>query len=308
MTTDPLAHGARNQDWNQNRNQDGNKDWEARWRRLGDKSFLKQSQVNSPEKWQDFYDRVSDIWEKLAGIDLTGARKMAAVLASHGIVHPKDAVLEIGCGPGNLSMALAGQGCRVTAMDNSRGMIRVLKEKIRAKGVSGIQPLTADWHSLDPAPDHDLAVAAFFPEAFSPRGILRMEQLARNACVLVLGSGVPAFPLHRQIWESVMDAPYPAPGDHLTCARNFLKQTGRFPEVYHVSLPAVLDIECHRVREYFKAYFGMFGCSGSRTDKIIDQVLGLYTEQGRISLEGQAGAALVCWPVPRAAAGCRSKG
>ncbi|WDP89238.1 MAG: methyltransferase domain-containing protein [Desulfobacter sp.] len=283
-----------------------NADWGVRWKAFERKSFLKQSQVESPEKWQQFYDKVSDLWEHMAGINLACAREMAAVLALHGLCQEQDAILEIGCGPGNLSIALAGQGGRVTAMDNSRGMIRLLEDKIQTRGISGIKPLVADWNSLDSTPEHDLIVAAFFPEACSPQGILRLEKLAKRACVLVLGNGVAAFPFYRQIWTKVMDIPLPASTNHLTCARNFLKQTGRSPQVYDLSLPAVLDIEFHRAREYFRSYFGMFGCSGPHMDKTIDDVLSPYVEKHHICLKGEFGAAMVCWHPPNGSPNHRS--
>jgi len=173
-----------------------------------------------------------------------------------------------------------------------------LNDKIKTTGVPGITPLAADWNTLDAARHHDLAIAAFFPEACCPRGISRMERLAKHHCVLVLGHGRPAFPFHRQIWKKVMDLPCPPAGDHLTCARNFLAQTGRAPEVYTLDLPAVLDVACHRAREYYRAYFGMFGCSRPLLDKTIDQVLAPHVKNGHICLKGQFGAAMVCWPVP----------
>ncbi len=276
----------------------GDADWCARWKDLGNNSFLKQSQAVHPEKWQVFYDRVSDVWERMAGISPASGKEMARVLAGQGLLGSENFILELGCGPGNFSMALAGYGCRVTAIDLSPGMIRVLENKIQTSGISGIQPLVADWNTLDPTPNHDLVVAAFFPEACNPHGICRMEKLAKQFCVLVLGNGTSAFPLYRQIWTQVMDAPCPISGDHLDCAVKFLRQTGRHPDIHTLVCPAVLDVHFSQAREYFRAYFGMFGCSGSLPDQVIDDVLNSHVKNDRILLEGQSSASMVCWPVP----------
>lgn len=273
-------------------------DWGRRWEELGKTSFLKKTQKDHPEKWHNFYDQVCDLWEQMAGISLLAANAMAGTLTDQGFAPSGSSVLEIGCGPGNLSMALAAWGYRVTAMDQSLGMIQVLKDKIRTTGMPGIASLAADWNTLDAARNHDLVIAAFFPEACCPQGVFRMERLAKHACVLVLGNGVPAFPFYRQIWKKVMNVPCPAGGDHLTCAQNFLEQAGRSPRVHTLELPAVLDMDFHRVRAYFRAYFGMFGCPRLFLNKAIDQVLEPHVKNGHICLGGQSGAAMVCWAVP----------
>ncbi|WP_320041617.1 class I SAM-dependent methyltransferase [uncultured Desulfobacter sp.] len=273
-------------------------DWGRRWEDFGKRSFLKQTQQDHPEKWRDFYDRVAGLWEQMAGLSFGAAKVMAGTLADQGFAPAGNSVLEIGCGPGNLSLALAAYGCRVTAMDQSLGMIRVLKDKIRATGSSNVVPLAADWSTLDAVRNHDLAIAAFFPEACCPQGVSRMEKLAKHACVLVVGNGSPAFPFHRQIWKKVMDAPCPVAGDHLTCAQNFLEQTGRAPIVLSLDLPVVLDVSFLRAREYFTAYFSMFRCPLALLNKTIDQVLAPHAKNGHIYFEGQFAVVMVCWDVP----------
>nr|WP_320189695.1 methyltransferase domain-containing protein [uncultured Desulfobacter sp.] len=274
-------------------------DWGRRWEDFGKRSFLKQTQQDYPEKWRDFYDQVAGLWGQMAGLSLGAAKVMAETLVEQDFAPVGSSVLEIGCGPGNLSLALAAYGCRVTAMDQSLGMIRVLKDKIKATDSSGVVPLAADWNTLDAARNHDLVIAAFFPEAFCPQGITCMEKLAKHACVLVVGNGAPAFPFHRQIWTQVMDAPCPVAGDHLTFAQNFLEQTGRAPMVLSLDLPAVLDVSFLRAREYFTDYFTMFGCPLPLLNKTIDRVLEPHVKNGHIYFEGQSAVAMVCWAMPR---------
>jgi len=273
-------------------------DWGKRWENFGKKSFLKKTQQAHPGKWRDFYDQVAELWEQMAGITQGAAKVMAGTLADQGAAPAGGSVLEIGCGPGNLSVALAACGCRVTAMDKSRAMIQVLKDKIRTTGCSGIAPWASDWNTLGVARNHDLVIAAFFPEACCLQGVSRMEKLAKRDCVLVVGNGPPPFPFYRQIWKKVMDVPCPAAGDHLTCAQNFLEQTGRAPIIHTLDLPAVLDVEFHRAREYFRAYFSMFGCPLALLDKTIEQVFEPHVKNGHIYLEGQSATAMVCWSVP----------
>ena len=271
--------------------------WGDRWKNLGKNSILKQTQEAHPEKWQNFYDEVSDVWENMAGISVAAAQTLAVTLADQGMIPDGCTILEVGCGPGNLSMALAEYGCQLTAMDLSRGMIRILEHKISISGLCGIRPVAFDWNRLNLTPGYDLVVAAFFPEAFCPEGVSRMENLAKKSCVLVVGTGQSAFPICRRIWAKIVETPCPVGGDHLICAENYLAQTGRTPRVYRLTLPAVLDVAPVRAKGYFRSYFGMLGYSGTKVDKAIDDGLSPYIKNGCICLEGTSGAAMICWDV-----------
>ncbi len=272
-------------------------DWKTRWENLGKNSVLKQTQVKSPEKWQVFYDRVSGTWDRMAGIGSGAGELIAGFIAGQDWVPPKGSILELGCGPGNLSLALASHGFRVTALDLSAGMIRALERKIHTRRIANIRSLTADWKTLAPQPSHDLAVAAFFPEVCHPDGIFRMERLAKKTCALVLANGTETFPLRQAIWRRVMDNPLPNAREHLTCARNFLCQVGRHPDVFDLSCPATLDIEYPLAEDYFQAYFDMFGRSGRLLDSAIETVLRPHVRGNRLCLEGKAGFAVVFWSV-----------
>jgi len=62
-------------------------------------------------------------------------RLIARLIALAGLM-PGDAVLDLGCGPGNLALALAGAGMRVTAMDPEPGMLMAAQDAARAQELS----------------------------------------------------------------------------------------------------------------------------------------------------------------------------
>jgi ubiquinone/menaquinone biosynthesis C-methylase UbiE len=57
--------------------------------------------------------------------------------------------LEFGCGTGLLSFELKDSFKRITLADNSEGMIKVLKKKIKTSGVNNFDPILLDLSEED---------------------------------------------------------------------------------------------------------------------------------------------------------------
>jgi 2-polyprenyl-3-methyl-5-hydroxy-6-metoxy-1,4-benzoquinol methylase len=101
--------------------------WEEVWERCRKKSHLKKNQHLNPEKWREFYDRVSSLWDEINGYSRSIDNAIADFIFDYRLVFRGSSALDIGCGPGALSLALAGRGIVVTALDNSPGMINTLE-------------------------------------------------------------------------------------------------------------------------------------------------------------------------------------
>lgn len=278
--------------------------WETRWKQHLNRSFLRQTQTRTPEQWQAFYDRIAGIWSEMAGMAPAAAAAVVRRLVHDNLIRKDSTVLDIGCGPGSLTMALADHHMQVTALDRSREMIRMVKQTLAGPpappGTRAVCALTGDWKSLPDMPVHDAAIAAFFPEACSPDGIRHLETLATKTCVLIMGDGRETFPLRRQIWDRIMPAPCPDSGFHHVCAAGYLSAAGRAPRISRLSIPVTLEVEKASAHAFFHAYFSMFGIPSRTLDPAIHQALSPWLDRGRVCVQGTAHLVTAGWQPPGA--------
>ncbi len=71
--------------------------------------------------------------------------------------------LDVGSGPGTLTLPLASAGKSVTALDPSPHMISALKEEAKALGLKKIKTVTALWGKVE-LKQHDAVICANVPE------------------------------------------------------------------------------------------------------------------------------------------------
>ena len=271
--------------------------WEALWNTNQNRSYLKQTQNSNPELWQAFYNKVSGVWDKMTGQSEKIGTALADRMIDYGIVRPGETLLDIGCGPGNLSFAMAQKKVHVTALDNSPGMIQVVKQRSKNWPGLPVTPLAADFRTFLPQTTHDVAAAVFFPEACTVKGLFSMERLAAKTCILVTGDGRETFPIRRDIWNQVMDISCPSAGFHMECAQNFLQAAGRWPKKFSLSLPVVLDAEEQEVKDYFSAYFAMFDTCPKKLGNAIQKALFPPLVRGRVQIKGKARLEALFWQV-----------
>lgn len=84
-----------------------------------------------------------------------------AVLAAAG-VRAGDQVLDIGCGAGQVSLPLAGQGARVLAIDPSQSMVTALEDRAEEQALIGFECLAMPIERLSlPAESVDVIVSSY---------------------------------------------------------------------------------------------------------------------------------------------------
>ena len=108
------------------------------------------------------WDRIADDWIRHADAnDYRNHFLMPRLLAMLGDVRGK-AILDLGCGEGGYSRALARQGARVVSVDGSTRLIDVARQRASDEGVGGITFVRANANALGAiaASSIDIVVAA----------------------------------------------------------------------------------------------------------------------------------------------------
>lgn len=107
----------------------------------------------------------------------------------------RGAVLDLGCGLGNLAVAAARQGCTVLALDAAPTAVAHLAARARQEGLA-IRAQRADLRSHEPAGSYDTVVSIgllmFFDAATARRQLARLQACVRPggiAAVNVLVEG-----------------------------------------------------------------------------------------------------------------------
>lgn len=227
------------------------------------------------------------------------ARKLREILIGEGGLLPVGAyVLEVGCGAGGLALALAERGLHVTALDDSEGMLRVLERKANLRGVSGLTTQHISWLHFEPERSFELVLATFFPPAWEPEGLARLESLSRRICLLVIPIGEDAFPIRQKLWIKIMEEELPRRGILLPYLVNYLIAGQRKPNLRHLSWETCLDLQFERVEHFYSRYFALFGKKGNKTKRTIREVLLQYNEGNQIRCQGHTEAAVLWWSVP----------
>lgn len=270
-------------------------DWQLRWRSLAETSPQLRTQAADPDRWRRFYDRVAPLWDAVtAGVDGLGDR-IAALAFERRLLRPADRVIEVGCGAGDLALAMADRGALVTAVDLSPGMIGVLRNRRCGASRHAVAAAVADWRRLQSDHGFQLAVACCVPDALSPGGLRELDRLSGRHCLVVIGSGADAFPLRRRIWRRAMTEPLPPTGRLLPFATGALEAMGRQPRRARLSWPARLDADAADVRTFFEAYFTTLGCAVGGLRDTIEDVIMPHLRDGRVRCTGTVDLTAVWW-------------
>lgn len=105
------------------------------------------------------WDRRAKGWHHEGAVGLEPV--VSAVLAA-AAAHPGSVAVDLGCGSGQLSLPLARQGTRVTAVDISQKMVDLLRARAAQEHLPHLSTSVSPIESLDMAPESvDLVVSNY---------------------------------------------------------------------------------------------------------------------------------------------------
>ncbi len=278
---------------------DSSADWARRWAEVRRANPAFESQRRRPSRWRRFYDECGSLLEAVRGFSPAAGRTAAAALVRAAGLGPGDRVVDLGSGRGWLAAALAARGLRVLAVDESRPAVAAVLDRARHAGLSRLLARRSSWLALSPGRPADLALAAFFPNVWTPQGFRRLERLGRR-CAVLWGEGVRALPWTSGLWRRLFGKAPSAAGDLGHAAVGWLLASGRSFAVERMQLPLRVDRRAEDFFEFYRRYFALFDCPAERIEEALAAELRPRLRRGRLQFAGVCKAVLLLWrrPVP----------
>lgn len=130
---------------------------------------------------------------------------------------PADTVLDIGCGPGRITVPMAKRAKKVTSIDSSPAMLEFCKANAREAGLTNVTTKLLDWNEAvlgDNLEQHDIVIAS---RSVGMEDILKLSSFAKKYVVTIIWSnGAPSIPtisgyLFEDTQDNIGDFPPPSP-------------------------------------------------------------------------------------------------
>ena len=187
----------------------------------------------------------ADYWDKASvtyntdNTEISSRRtdKALSALREKGLLFEGMRVLDIGCGTGTMSLTLAREGAKVTAMDFSSGMLDRLRADMSDKEAQRITLIQEDWHELDIQKKgwekaFDLVLAFMSPAVAAPESFYKMIQCASIGCAVRGWAGRQQPEIFKGLWEKIMARPMDDKPQSILYKINLLFSMGLFPDIY----------------------------------------------------------------------------
>lgn len=125
---------------------------------------------------------------------------------------PTDTVLDIGCGPGRITVPMARRAASVTALDNSGPMLDACRANCEAAGVANVRTLQLSWHDAVAGENvalHDIVVCS---RTVALSDLERVSTFARKRVAMIVWANAPSIPpILDRLFEGAQDRPLGGP-------------------------------------------------------------------------------------------------
>jgi 16S rRNA G527 N7-methylase RsmG len=185
-------------------------------------------------------------------------------------------ILDVGAGPGNLSIPCALKFAHVTAVEPAKGMIDLLKKNAKKDKIKNITPVQKKWEIFNIANDLeapcDLVIASFslgMPDM--KNAVLKMMDASSKYICLFWFAGESEWEKHsRVLWSELHNIHY-VPSPKVDVLFSLLYQMGIYPEmrIFPLSSETVFSSLKDAVRHFSPRY----GVENQHQEKILSDYL-----------------------------------
>ena len=208
--------------------------WESAWKEANVTDQAREQDRKTVEVW----NRRAKSYDKNVGTD-PGNRRVEETLAfldGYGILNNKLRILDLGCGPGNFSVALAERGHEVVALDPAEKMLAMVEEKLVGQPALKdlVAPVLADWVplSLEQFGWHgyfDLVFASMTPGVRDVATLQKVMRASRQYVYLSRFAGSRTQPSVEAVWARFQSKPYYSQSLDILFPQNWLYASGYRP-------------------------------------------------------------------------------
>jgi ubiquinone/menaquinone biosynthesis C-methylase UbiE len=200
-------------------------DWNEEWKKAQLRASYRKRRSDSTGFWNLKAKRYDHMENK-------GNERAEQAIDRMGI-DGNTSVIDIGCGPGTVSIPLARVAGIVTAVDPASGMIASLQEKASAEGLSNIRTINKRWEDVLIGTDlenHDVVVASYSLAMDDISSALeKMVDVSKTGVCLFWFAGKHSWG-RALLWSKLFGESYVAGPDHIYLL-NVLHQMDIHPNV-----------------------------------------------------------------------------
>ena len=263
-------------------------DWNKMWMEATENASWNKRRRNMTEFWNKRSRRYS---ESLKHND------RSVQMISKLDIDPECTVLDIGAGPGTLTIPLARIVKHVTVVEPSSGMLACLRANAADDGLTNITCINRKWEDATPGVDldeYDVVIASYSLAMLDMKAALsKMDRVARRSVYLFTFAGSRAWD-YNELWPRLYNEEYRTAPDYIYLC-NILYGMGIYADV------EIIDIK-HKERfsnmdEAVEQRMENLGSTTREAEEIIRSYLSenLVQEDGALWSKHKMKGAVIHW-------------
>lgn len=235
------------------------------------------------EAWDDM-ESAQQYWENVSARD-TGNGRVADLL---GMIDEGWKILDIGAGPGNLSIPMAGKAAWVTAVEPARGMASILHSNIEKGNIGNMDIVPKRWDDVECSRDlkdgYDLVIASYsFGMLDLQDSIRKILKAARQEVVFYWHAGPQAWDVDAEILWPLLHKRNFSPIPKSNIIFNMLYAMGIYPDIR--SIPDSYRMSFDNMDNALFQYSSRFNVE--KDDIEMNKLLRKYLEENLVQEDGK---------------------
>lgn len=238
-----------------------------------------------------FWDKRAESLKELMNHNTRAERYIAKM-----DIRPGSTILDVGAGPGTLAIPLARMAKKVTAIEPSREMLKLLQEEVEKEGLKNLTWINKRWEDVGrgEVDHHDVVIASHSLGMLDIKdALLKMNDLSKEYVYLFVRAGT-GMDLYRGLWSKLFGEEF-IPGPDYIYLYNMLYEMGIYANVDIFEEEYVRTFSS--LEQAVEHWVEVYEISDTQTKKIIESYLAEKLTNNGHGLESRykLKTALVWW-------------